>query len=384
MNESKYEWAKELKVEKTPTFVVRKERLEENLAILDRVQQESGAKILLAQKAFSFWHAYPLLSQTLAGSCASSPHEAQLAYEKFGGEVHSFAAAYSDSDFHALCKVSDHILFNSFSQWERFSEKALEYPRISFGMRVNPQHSEGEVAIYDPCAPHSRLGVTLENFREDQLEGIEGLHFHTLCEQDSFALERTLISFEKQFGHLIPQMKWINFGGGHHITRDDYDVDHLINLIQNFRKRYDNIPVYLEPGEAVALDAGVLIATVLDVVHNGMDIAILDTSATCHMPDVIEMPYRPHIIGSGGAQEKAFTYRLAGQTCLAGDVIGDYSFDKKVAVGDQLIFCDMAIYSMVKTNTFNGIALPSLAYSEGEELCIIKSFTYENFKNRLS
>lgn len=382
--EQKYLWAKDLTIESTPTFVVSVDRLKSNLAILDRVQKESGAKILLAQKAFSCWNCYPVLSEVLAGTCASSVHEAQLAHDEFNGEVHAFAAAYSESDFRDLCKISDHILFNSFSQLQRFEPIAKENPDISFGIRVNPQHSEGEVELYDPCAPFSRLGVTKENFREDLLDNIEGLHFHTLCEHDSFALERTLKAFEEQFGHLIPQMKWINFGGGHHITRDDYDVDHLIGLITEFRERYNDITVYLEPGEAVALDAGVLVATVLDVTHNGMDIAILDSSATCHMPDVLEMPYRPHIIGSGQAQEKEFTYRLAGLTCLAGDVIGDYSFDNKLEVGDQLIFTDMAIYSMVKTNTFNGIQLPSIAVCNSGSVDVIKTFNYNDFKQRLS
>lgn len=381
--DQKYSWTSRIDVTSTPQFVVNRDKLKENLAILDRVQQESGAKILLAQKAFSCWSCYPDISSVLKGSCASSPHEAQLAYEEFGGEVHSFAAAYSEEDFRELCRVSDHIIFNSFTQWERFRPIAKEHPEISFGIRVNPQHSEGDVEIYDPCAPFSRLGVTKENFREDLLDGIDGLHFHTLCEQDSYALERTLMSFEEKFGHLIPKMKWINFGGGHHITRDDYNVDHLILLIKAFRKRFD-IPVYLEPGEAVALHAGVLVTTVLDVIHNGMDIALLDTSATCHMPDVLEMPYRPHIVGSGEANEKKQTYRLAGQTCLAGDVIGDYSFDEPLKVGDQLIFCDMAIYSMVKTNTFNGIKLPAISlYSEGETR-VIRTFEYGDFKNRLS
>lgn len=382
--ESKYEWAQNLKIDTTPAFVVSRDRLAENLAILDRVQKESGAKILLAQKAFSCWSCYPQIAAVLAGSCASSPHEAQLAFEEFDGEVHSFAAAYSDEDFEQLCLVSDHILFNSFSQWERFRTRANNHSEISFGIRVNPQHSEGEVALYDPCAPFSRLGVTKENFREDLLDGIEGLHFHTLCEQDSFALERTLASFEEQFGHLIPQMKWINFGGGHHITRDDYDVDHLIGLIQGFRERYNHIPVYLEPGEAVALDAGVLIASVEDVIHNGMDIAILNTSATCHMPDVLEMPYRPHILDSAAPHEKEHTYRLAGLTCLAGDVIGDYSFDRELSIGDRLIFCDMAIYSMVKTNTFNGIKLPSMYVTSDGTSESVRTFSYSDFKNRLS
>lgn len=382
--ETKYEWAKDLKIGTTPAFVISKDRLKINLEILGRVQKDSGARILLAQKAFSCWSCYPQIAEVLAGSCASSPHEAQLAYEEFDGEVHSFAAAYSSEDFDQLCFISDHIIFNSFSQWERFRSIAKNHSEISFGIRVNPRHSEGEVEIYDPCAPFSRLGVTKENFREDMLEGIDGLHFHTLCEQDSFALERTLAAFEEQFGHLIPQMKWINFGGGHHITLDDYDVDHLISLINRFREKYNNIPVYLEPGEAVALDAGVLIATVEDVIHNGMDIAILDTSATCHMPDVLEMPYRPHIIGSGAPNEKEFTYRLAGLTCLAGDVIGDYSFDRKLTVGDQLIFCDMAIYSMVKTNTFNGIKLPSIYISSDGKIESVRTFSYSDFKNRLS
>ena len=370
----------------TPCFVLDEAALKHNLSVLASVQDRTGCKILLALKGFAMFSVFPLIRETLFGVCASSPHEARLGREEFGGEVHAFAAAYSDKDMRQILAVSDHIVFNSFAQWERFRPMVRVSDRpVSCGIRVNPAHSEMEIPIYDPCAPCSRLGVLREQFEGQSLEGISGLHFHTLCEKNSDALERTLERFEDQFKEFIPQMKWINFGGGHHITRSDYDVDRLCRLISNFKSKYGKV-VYLEPGEAVALNAGYLVATVLDIVHNEMNIAILDTSAATHMPDVLEMPYRPDIIGAGQPGEKSHTYRLAGLSCLAGDIIGDYSFDRPLAPGNKLVFCDMAHYSMVKTNTFNGIQLPSIAIyqPETDNFSIIREFGYADFKGRLS
>ncbi len=367
----------------TPCYVVDEGLIIKNLEILKKVSEESGCKILLAQKAFSMFALYPLISEYLSGTTASGLFEARLGSEEMGGETHIFSAAYKESEFEEILAICDHIIFNSFSQWEHYREKALKSNK-SFGIRINPEFSTQDHAIYDPCAKGSRLGVTLENFRSDLLEGIEGLHFHTLCEQNSDDLIKTLFAVEKKFGEFLPQMKWINFGGGHHITRKGYDIHALISCIKEFRQKY-NIDVYLEPGEAVALNAGFLIASVLDIVDNGVTIALLDASAACHMPDVIEMPYRPPLFGSGNPDEKEFTYRLAGSTCLAGDIIGDYSFDREIFVGDKLIFCDMAIYTMVKNNTFNGMKLPSIFLRKQDgSIRLIKSFGYNDFKSRLS
>ena len=374
----------------TPCFVLDEAALKRNLSVLASLQDRTGCKILLALKGFAMFSVFPLIRKTLFGVCASSPHEARLGREEFGGEVHTFAAAYSDTDMRQILAVSDHVVFNSFAQWERFRSIVMEGAQasdrpVSCGIRVNPAHSEVAIPIYDPCAPCSRLGVLREQFEGQSLEGISGLHFHTLCEKNSDALERTLERFEDQFKKYIPQMKWINFGGGHHITRPDYDVDRLCRLVSDFKSKYGKV-VYLEPGEAVALNAGYLVGSVLDIVHNEMDIAILDTSAATHMPDVLEMPYRPDIIGAGQPGEKSHTYRLAGLSCLAGDIIGDYSFDRPLAPGNKLVFCDMAHYSMVKTNTFNGIQLPSIAIyqPETDNFSIIRKFGYADFKGRLS
>lgn len=367
----------------TPCFVVDEGRLIRNLTILNDVAKETGCKILLAQKAFSMFAVYPLIGRYLAGTTASGLFEARLGFEEMGKENHIFSAAYIESEFDEVLEVCDHISFNSFAQWEKYREKALAAGK-SCGIRVNPQHSTQDHAIYDPCAAGSRLGVIRENFRPELLDGIEGLHFHTLCEQNSDALIETLAAVEEQFGEFLPQMKWVNFGGGHHITREDYDRQALIDCIRRFRERY-HVTVYLEPGEAVALRAGFLVASVLDIVQNGIATALLDASAACHMPDVIEMPYRPPLWKSGKPGDKAYTYRLAGATCLAGDIIGDYSFDRPLRVGDQLIFEDMAIYSMVKTNTFNGMRLPSIALRrEDGRIETIRRFGYQDFKERLS
>ena len=372
----------------SPCFVVDEVAVERNLAILKSVADESGAKVLAALKAFSMWHLAPLTSRYLSGTCASGLHEARLGHEEYGGEVHVFSAAFSEADLTELLTFADHIVFNSQSQWQRFQpqiQQALETRQIEFGLRINPEHSEGTTPIYDPCAPGSRLGIPLSQLDESMLEGISGLHFHTLCEQNFGPLSRTLDAVEEKFGHLLSQMKWVNFGGGHHITAPDYDRDGLIERIKTFSAKYD-VQVYLEPGEAVAIGTGVLVSEVLDITWNQVNQAILDTSATCHMPDTLEMPYRPDITGAGEADELEHTYRLGGLTCLSGDIISDYSFAEPLQVGQRLVFEDMAHYTMVKTSTFNGTHLPALAVwnSETDALEIVKQFGYEDFKGRLS
>lgn len=377
----------DLSAVKTPAFVVFEQALEHNLALLQRVMDRSGARILLALKAFSMHHSFPLLAGTLKGTCASGPHEAMLGREFFPGEVHAFAAGFSEADIRETAPICDHLVFNSISQWRRFGALAKSLnPTLEFGLRCNPEHRETEVAIYDPCAAGSRLGIVQEEFDPAALEGISGLHFHTLCQMGADALERTLAAFEARFGQYFQRLHWVNFGGGHHISRPGYDIERLVALINGFKQRYPQLTVYLEPGEAVALNAGVLVASVLDITRNhGLSNAILDTSATCHMPDVLEMPYRPVIIGAGEAGEKAHTYQLGGLSCLAGDVIGQYSFDTPLEVGDRLVFLDMAIYSMVKTNTFNGVKLPSIYYGRKDgALELVRQFGYEDFKTRLS
>jgi|TARA_R110000850_G_scaffold84973_5_gene182492 carboxynorspermidine decarboxylase len=373
----------------SPCFVVDELAVERNLKILHRVQEESGARVLAALKAFSLWRLAPLVAKYLSGTCASGLHEARLGREEYGGEVHVFSAAYTEQDLREILKLADHVVFNSFGQWQRFQpllqEARIARPHLRFGLRINPQHSEGDVPIYDPCAPCSRLGIPLSQFAGQSLEGITGLHFHTLCEQDVEPLKRTLMAVEEKFGHLLPQMEWVNFGGGHHITEPGYQVDELIELIRDFSTRYQ-VQVFLEPGEAVAIHTGVLVTEVLDLAWNDMAQAILDTSATCHMPDILEMPYRPTVIGAGLPGELAHNYRLGGMTCLAGDVIGDYSFASPLEVGQRLVFDDMSHYTMVKTTTFNGINLPSIALwnPETDQLRVIRQFGYEDFRQRLS
>lgn len=369
---------------RTPYFLVDEGLLKKNLELLRQVGEEAGCKILLAQKAFSMFACYPLISQYLSGTTASGLFEARLGKEEFPGEVHVFSPAYQEWEWAELLTYADHFVFNSPRQLQRFSPRARAAGK-QVGLRVNPECSTQEGhAIYDPCAPGSRLGTTREYFTPELLPLLDGLHFHTLCEQDSDALEITAAAFEDKFGEFLPSMKWLNMGGGHHITRPGYDIPRLIRVVKHFREKY-GVEVYLEPGEAVVLNAGFLVASVLELVHNAMDIAILDTSAACHMPDVLEMPYRPPVRGSGKPGEKAHTYRLAGPTCLAGDVIGDYSFDQSLTEGSQVVLEDMALYTMVKTNTFNGMNLPTIALRrENGEVEVIRSFGYEDFKNRLS
>ena len=369
----------------TPSYIVDERLLIKNLEKLKSIIDKTGCRILLAQKGFSMFYFYPLIKKYLNGTTASSLYEARLGFEEMGNETHIFNPSYREDEIDEILSMVDHIVFNSFNQWSKYKNIVKSHERdISCGLRVNPEYSSVETEIYNPTGKFSRFGVTRVNFKEDELDGIDGLHFHALCEQNSDALEATLVAFEEKFGQYLHGMKWVNFGGGHHITRDDYDVEKLINCINHIKNKY-NVEVYLEPGEAVALNTGFLVTEVLDTIYNEMDILLVDTSAACHMPDVIEMPYRPFIINSGMPNEKAYTYKLGGPTCLAGDVIGDYSFDNPINIGDKLIFTDMAHYSMVKNNTFNGINLPSIAvYTEKDGVKVIRSFKYEDFRNRLS
>lgn len=370
----------------SPCWVIDMEALEGNLKILADVQKRAGCKILIALKGFATWSTFNLVKKYLPGATASAPHEARLAREKLGGEVHAYAPAYSPDDVTELLTLCDHLVFNSFSQWERYRAQIQRNPKpVSCGIRVNPEHREVKTELYDPCAPRSRLGVTLGQFRPDLLEGLEGLHFHTLCELDSDALERTLAVVESKFGKFFSRLKWLNFGGGHHITRPGYDIDRLVRVIQGVKKKYPNLEVYLEPGEAIAIRTGVLVATVLDIVDNGGPIAILDTSATAHMPDVLEMPYRPEIVGGAEPGVKAHTIRLGGLTCLAGDAIGDYSFDQPLKIGDRITLLDMSHYTMVKTSNFNGVRLPSIALRHADgSYELVKKFGYDSYRDRLS
>ncbi|HEM6089648.1 TPA: carboxynorspermidine decarboxylase [Streptococcus suis] len=368
----------------TPAYVIDEAKLVNNLEILKSVQDRTGCKVLLAQKAFSMYATYPLLSQYLAGTTASGLYEAKLGREEFGGEVHVFAPAFKDSDMDELLEISDHIVFNSERQLRKHVDKCRA-AGVSVGLRINPECStQDEHALYDPCATGSRFGVRIDQFSEDLLDLVDGLHFHTLCEQNSDDLKTTLEAVEAKFGPYLHRIKWLNMGGGHHVTREDYDLDLLISSIQHMQETY-GLEVYIEPGEAIALNAGYLVTEVLDIVENGIETLVLDTSATCHMPDVLEMPYRPPLRNGFEAGEKEFTYRLSSNTCLTGDIVGDYSFEKPVEIGDKLYFEDMAIYSFVKNNTFNGIGLPSLVLMDQTGDCrIIKEFGYEDFKGRLS
>lgn len=377
----------------TPSYIIDENKLIENLEILKNVQDRTGCHILLAQKAFSNFCEYGLIGRYISGTTASGLFEARLGKEEMGKENHVFAPAFKQEDMDELVKICDHIVFNSVNQLKKFKKQCID-AGVSIGLRVNPECStQGEHAIYDPCSPGSRLGVTISNLEDalktepELLDGISGLHFHTLCEQNSDDLEKTLDALEASFGKYMGQMSWINFGGGHHITRDDYDIDKLISCIERIRDRY-NVMVYLEPGEAVALNAGYLVTEVMDIVDNGIKTLILDASAACHMPDVLEMPYTPPlegaVIASDEEVKEAFLYRLSSYTCLAGDIIGDYTFDHEIHIGDRLVFKDMAIYSMVKNNTFNGIPLPSIYKLSGTECSLVKKFGYSDFKERLS
>ena len=367
----------------SPAYVCEEELLEKNLKLLKRVQDETGVKILLALKGFAMYSTFDLCKKYLKGCCASGLHEALLAKEEFGKEVHTYSPAFKDEEIDEIISISNHLVFNSFNQLKRYKDKAFK--KVSLGVRLNPEYSSVEVDLYNPCAPNSRLGITKANFDESQLQYLEGFHFHALCEQNVDALEGALANFEKNFSLYFSQLKWVNFGGGHHITRADYDVEGLINLLKDIKARYPHLEVYMEPGEAIGWQTGYLVATVLDIVNNGMDLAILDTSAEAHMPDTLAMPYRAMIRNSAVAFEKKYTYRLGGNTCLAGDIIGDYSFDEPLKVGDRIILEDMIHYTMVKTTTFNGIKLPSIIIkNKDNSYKVIKNFCYNDYKSRLS
>ena len=374
----------------SPCFVCEEALLKKNLELLQYVQEQSGAKILLALKGFALWSTFDLCRQYLKGCCASGLHEAILAKEEFQKEVHTYSPAFKEEEIDEILDLSQHVVFNSFNQYEKFKDKAVQ--KVSCGLRINPEYSSVEVDLYNPCGINSRLGITKANFlkesaehkKPDKLDGIEGLHFHALCEQNVDALQGALEKFEQNFSQYFAQLKWVNFGGGHHITRADYDVEGLIKLLKAFKQRYPHLQLYLEPGEAVGWQTGFLMATVLDIVDNGMKIAILDTSAEAHMPDTLAMPYKADIRNSGESGEKKYTYRLGGNTCLAGDIIGDYSFDEPLNVGDKIILEDMIHYTMVKTTTFNGIKLPSIAIKKGDCYHIVNNYGYNEYKSRLS
>ena len=375
-------------IPKTPIYIIDIEKIETNCKVLQSVEQTTGCKVLLALKGFASFCTFPTIKKYLSGITASGLHEALLGEQFFGKEIHVYSPAYKANELKHLTRISDSIIFNSVAQWKRYQSIITKAKRpIQFGLRVNPEYSEVDTEIYNPCAKGSRLGITSEQLSQEPFSnGISGLHFHALCEQNSYALAHTLKAFEHRFASYLPKLNWVNFGGGHHITREDYDVEHLIQLINNFKKRY-NLQVYLEPGEAVALNAGVLVTEVLDFVVNG-DITnvILDTSATTHMPDVLEMPYRPEIVGADLPGKQAHTYRLGGLSCLAGDIIGDYSFAQPLKIGDRLSVLDMAHYSIVKNTSFNGVPLPAIGvYKQSTNaLKIVKKFAYSDYRNRLS
>jgi len=381
---------------KTPYWLLEEKLLEENLQTLAYVKKEANIKILLALKGYALWKSFPMVKKYLDGCCASGLHEALLSHEEFGKETHTYSPAFKEEDIKSIAKISHHLVFNSPHQFKRFSKLGKEHnPNISLGLRVNPEYSEAPVELYNPCGAYSRLGTTIENFdklliseigKESKInELVEGFHFHALCEQDALALENVLEAFETKFGNYLNKLKWVNFGGGHHITRKGYDVKKLISILKTFKSKYPHLEVYLEPGEAVGWETGTLVTSVLDIVHNKMDIAILDTSAEAQMPDTIIMPYRAEVRSSGKAGKKKYTYRLAGNTCLAGDVMGDYSFDAPLNIGDQIIFEDQMHYTMVKATTFNGVPLPSIVIKRLDgTMEVVRKFGYEDFKNRLS
>lgn len=384
----------------TPCYVLLEEKLKDNLKILSYVQEQTGAHVLLAQKAFSMFAEYPLIAEYLSGTTASGLFEAKLGREEMPGrEVHVYSPAYREDEMEEILLTCDHVIFNTPAQWNKYKKMAQSVRQkkerqgktVSFGIRINPGYSEIDTDLYNPCITGSRLGTPTEQFlrawEAGELDGIEGIHFHTMCEQGADVLARTLEVVKRDYTPVLKQLKWLNMGGGHHITRKGYDVELLIRLINDVKAECSGdtaLDVYLEPGEAVALNAGVLVTSVLDILENGKKLVILDTSAACHMPDVLEMPYRPEIVGAGMPGEKPYEYTFGGPTCLAGDVIGTYSFDRELKVGDRLVFCDMAIYSMVKNNTFNGMPLPDIAVVQNDVFRYVKQFGYDDFKGRLS
>ncbi|HIO95328.1 MAG TPA: carboxynorspermidine decarboxylase [Campylobacterales bacterium] len=371
---------------KTPYWLLEEALLEKNLKLLAYIKEQTHVKILLALKGYALWKSFDMVSQYLDGCCASGLHEAKLSHEKFGKELHTYSPAFKKEEIEEIAKLSNHLVFNSPNQLKRFAQQAKAHnPKLSIGLRVNPEYSQSPIELYNPCGLYSRLGTTLANFDKTIITELDGLHFHALCEQDASALENVLEAFEAKFGYLLPKMKWVNFGGGHHITRTDYDVLKLIEILKTFKTKYPHLEVYLEPGEAIGWESGTLVTTVLDIVHNQIDIAILDTSAEAHMPDTIIMPYRAEVRDADKAGERAFTYRLAGNSCLAGDVMGDYSFDTPLAIGDTIIFEDQIHYTMVKATTFNGVPLPSIAILRQDgTIEVVREFGYEDFRDRLS
>lgn len=370
----------------TPVYLLDEILMEENMRLTRYVKDRTGCKILHALKSYASFATFPMMSTYLDGTCASGLYEARLGREEFGGEVHTFAAAYKEKELGQILKYSDTIVFNSFDQLRVYGKKAQKRG-LDIGLRVNPGYAEVETEMYNPCASCSRLGITNDRFEEEFASVramVDGLHFHAMCEQNADVLERVLHSFEKLYGKHVRGLKWVNFGGGHHITRDDYDIEGLIGLVNGFKTKY-GVQVYLEPGESNVYNAGVLVSSVLDIVKNEMEIAIIDASAEAHMPDVLLMPYRPFAMTSGTPKEKKYTYRVAGPSCLAGDVVGDYSFDEPLMRGDRIVFCDMALYSIVKNTTFNGIRLPDIAVvRDGGKIETVRRFGYRAYRDRQS
>lgn len=369
----------------SPCFVLNEDRFRSNLALIRAVKEEAGVEIILAFKAFAMWSVFPIVKEYITSSTASSLSEARLAFEEMGSPAHTYAPAYSEKDFDQIMQCSSHITFNSLTQFEKFYPRTQFY-NISCGLRINPEYSDVDTDLYNPCSPGSRLGIIAENFGDTLPEGVEGLHFHTLCESNSFDLEKTLLAVEKKFGHLLDQVKWLNMGGGHLMTRKGYNTDHLIQVLKSFKAKHPHLHLILEPGSAFAWQTGELVATVLDVVENkGVSTAMLDVSFSCHMPDCLEMPYKPSILGATDPIPGTPTYRMGGSSCLAGDFYGDWSFDKPLAVGDRIIFEDMIHYTMVKTTMFNGVTHPSIGmWTKEKEFKLIREFGYEDYKGRLS
>ena len=370
----------------SPCFVIEENKLLSNLLLMEKVRKEAGVDILVALKGMSFWHYFPLIKQYLSGACASSVNEARLINEEMGVKAHTYAPAYSESDFEQLLSLSQTITFNSLNQWGKYKNKMFLHPEIHAGLRINPGYSEIETDIYNPAIPGSRLGIPVDKMPTELPNGISGLHFHVLCEQDSYVLERDLKVVEEKFGHLLKQAQWLNMGGGHHITRADYDPEHLIALLKNFKLKFPNLKIILEPGEAVGWRTGFLLATVLDIVENGgIKTAILDVSFSAHMPDTLEMPYKPIITGAGEPDQFQFNYRMGGSTCLAGDFYGDYSFPEELKPGDRIEFEDMIHYTMVKTTLFNGVRHPHIGkIDKNGRFSLLRSIGYQEYKNRLS
>lgn len=372
----------------SPAYILDETLLRKNLELIKSVKDRAGVNIILAFKAFAMWKAFPIIREYIGYSTASSPWEAQLAMEEMGSKAHTYSPAYTENDFPIIKACSSHITFNSLTQFHRFYKETLDNPtKISCGLRINPEYSDVETDLYNPAAPGSRLGMVREELGKDLPEGAEGLHFHTLCESDSYALANTLEQVEKKFGDLLPKIKWLNMGGGHLMTRKDYDIEHLINLLLDFKKKYPHLEIILEPGAAFVWQTGVLVSSIVDIVENrGIKTVILDVSFTCHMPDCLEMPYKPVV--RGAYQEPVPgkpTYRLGGNSCLSGDFIGDWSFDKELKIGDEILFEDMIHYTIVKTTMFNGIPHPNLCLRKTDgSLEVYRRFEYEDYKNRMS